>query len=246
MPVQSFPMFGSLLEVGFISNAIEQGSTSEKQNIELIKVLSAGGPITEEICLPTESFGEIFKWLVAMTDCDSLTTPVSPPFVFTQVSRLWRSIAFSLQELWGYLGIGPRSNFNIYQVINMYLTHCSPTRSLTISAFPPIPAQDEESQDVQTIFRISSMLVNAVNILANEGVILLSLESVVLDISVASYDALEQFLDNCPMLKQLRITVAPVVAFQGDTSIKETSLFLLEQLELKLPFKFNPYQLFTV
>ncbi|KIJ26632.1 hypothetical protein M422DRAFT_272267 [Sphaerobolus stellatus SS14] len=89
------------------------------------------------------------------------------------------------------------------------------------------------------------MLANAVNILANEGVILLSLESVVLDISVTSYDALEQFLDNCSMLKQLRITVAPVAAFQGDTSIKETSLHLLERLELKLPSKFNPYQLFT-
>ncbi|KIJ25963.1 hypothetical protein M422DRAFT_273013 [Sphaerobolus stellatus SS14] len=77
MPVQSFPTFGSLLEVGFISNAIEQSGTSEKRNIELIKALSAGGPITEEICLPMELFGEIFKWSVAMTDRDSLTTPVS-------------------------------------------------------------------------------------------------------------------------------------------------------------------------
>ncbi|KIJ47663.1 hypothetical protein M422DRAFT_248672 [Sphaerobolus stellatus SS14] len=247
MPIHSSPTFRSTSEAGVTSQAIGRGSSLVQLKLEVVKTVSVGNTESEEIILPMELLGEIFKWLVAMTDQESPTTPWSAPFVFTQVSRFWRSVAFSLHDLWEYLGIGPGSPFNIYQVLAMYLAHCSPSSTLRILAFPPIPDWNRQTQDIPCLSRVQSMWTNAVNIMANQGVILVSIDTIVLDISVASYEALAQFLGNCSMLKELRIIVGSVDSFQGSNSFRHRDALLphRHQLELKLPSNLDSFHLFN-
>ncbi|KIJ38082.1 hypothetical protein M422DRAFT_259230 [Sphaerobolus stellatus SS14] len=204
------------------------------------------GSIYSEHRLPAELLGEIFKFAVALCAPGSPMTVNSAPLVFTRVSRLWRSIAFSYSSLWEHLAIGPTSTFHVYEVIAMFLRHCSPNRPLTITAFPPLPNWHNTNMDVQIFSHVSSLQSNAVNILGNLGITLPTLDTLDVNISDASYTALEGLLQCCSMLKNLTIKVTSAEAFNPDENWNGATLDHLTRLELKLVSRFDPGDLITL
>ncbi|KIJ29041.1 hypothetical protein M422DRAFT_269656 [Sphaerobolus stellatus SS14] len=241
MPFYSSPINESVCDIKTISTtALESGTDIPQSTLEHGDSTYSKDTIYGERRLPAELLGEAFKFAVALNGRSSPMTVSSAPFVFTRVSRFWRYVAFSYASLWEHLIIGPPSTFHVYEVISMYLAHCSSTRPLSITAYPPLPNWHNNDIDYQILSYVSSLQSNAINVLGNLGINLPTLDTLDIVISDASYTGLSGFLRCCPMLMTLIIEVTSVDTFVTGSTLDPLNFTHLSSFELKLVSKFDP------